>query len=207
MAKRNPEKTRKNILDAAAKEFAGAGLGGARIDRIAEESGCNKRMIYHYFGSKDGLYQEVLTALYTEMRQHELAIELDQANPVDALVELADRTFDFFVQRPEFIRILNDANLTQSQPSAETGPRGDLTADLIRQIAQLLDKGQKAGTVRAGLDATQLYVSIAGLGYFYLSNGYTLGALFQRDLLAAPEIEVRRDHVRAAVQAIVREPQ
>jgi TetR/AcrR family transcriptional regulator len=203
MAKRNPEKTRKNILEAAIQEFARAGFGGARVDRIAEEAGSNKRMIYHYFGSKDGLYQEVFGALYTEIREHELAIDLDETKPVEALVDLADRSFDFFLQRPEFIRIVNDENLTRAHATGDAGHRGQLTADLIDRIASLLKTGEEAGVIRSGLDAVQLYVSIAGLGYFYLSNAYTLGALFRRDLLAEDEVRARRAHIRGAVRAIV----
>ena len=204
MAKRNPEKTRQNILDTAIKEFAQVGYSGARVDRIAAESGSNKRMIYHYFSNKAGLYQEVFTSLYQEIRQHEMALKLDDENPVDSIVDLAGRTFDFFVQRPEFIRILNDKNLNFSSTAPEAAKKESLTVSLIERITNLLDIGKANGTIRNGLDATQLYISIAALGYFYLSNAHTLGALFQRDLFSQDEISQRREHITEAVRAIIR---
>jgi AcrR family transcriptional regulator len=203
MAKRNPKQTKENILQAAIAEFAGAGFGGARVDRIAEQAGANKRMIYHYFGNKEGLYQAVFLTLYSEIREHEMSIDLDPQTPIDTLVDLAVRTFDFFVGRPEFIRILNNENLLKARSAEGPGNQRNQTASLIARIDEVLRAGEARGEVRSGIDAIQLYVSIAALGYFYLSNSHTLGLLFSRDLLSSDAINQRRAHIRDSVRAML----
>ena len=57
---RNPEKTRQRLIEVTAQAMAQHGGAGVRVDRIAAESGINKRMIYHYFGDKDGVCAHVL---------------------------------------------------------------------------------------------------------------------------------------------------
>ncbi len=68
-ATRNPERTRGRILSAALKEFAAKGFAGARVDLIARRAAINKRMLYHYFGDKEGLFKAVLRRKISERQK------------------------------------------------------------------------------------------------------------------------------------------
>ena len=81
LAPRDPERTRSTILAAATTEFSRKGLDGARVDKIARRSGVNKRMIYHYFGDKEGLYLAVLEKSYTAIRAAEFEAEPGRPGP------------------------------------------------------------------------------------------------------------------------------
>lgn len=115
MAKRQPEQTYERILNAAAFEFADKGLSGARVDAIAERAGANKRMLYHYFGNKEALYLAVMERAYELIRSAEQDLELESREPVDAIRELVRFTFNYFVEHPEFMRLLNNENLYNAQ--------------------------------------------------------------------------------------------
>ena len=80
-ALRDAKPTRELILEAATIEFATKGIGGARVDEIAARSGANKRMIYHYFGDKQGLYLAVLERTYEEIRVAETKLQLEELEP------------------------------------------------------------------------------------------------------------------------------
>ena len=110
-AKRNPEAARQRILAAALAEFSEKGLGGARVDVIAERAGANKRMLYHYFGNKDDLFLAVLELAYGDLREAEKALNLDDLSPVEGMRKLVAFTFDYFNQTPYFINLLNNENL------------------------------------------------------------------------------------------------
>ncbi|KAB2869982.1 MAG: TetR/AcrR family transcriptional regulator, partial [Burkholderiaceae bacterium] len=112
---RDPEPTRARILAAAKAEFARSGLGGARVDRIAERAGANKRMLYYYFDSKDGLFRAVLEATYEHIREAEKALHLDALDPHEAIRRLIEFTWDYHLQHPEFLSLLNSANLHRAE--------------------------------------------------------------------------------------------
>ncbi|HSY18794.1 MAG TPA: TetR/AcrR family transcriptional regulator [Candidatus Acidoferrales bacterium] len=98
-AVRNPDRTRSRILAAAAAEFAAKGQAGARVDAIARRAGTNKRMLYHYFSDKGGLYRAVLRAKITERRT------LFEAAPGDPAENLPFR-FEMMCRDLEWIRLL-----------------------------------------------------------------------------------------------------
>jgi len=103
---RDPERTRGAILAAATQEFTGSGLTGARVDAIARRARVNKRMIYHYFGDKDGLYLAVLEATYQSIRAAEMDLHLTDRDPVDGMRELVRFTWGYFLAHPEFLSLL-----------------------------------------------------------------------------------------------------
>jgi AcrR family transcriptional regulator len=194
-ALRDAERTRKAILDAARTEFAVNGLAGARVDRIAEVSGANKRMIYYYFNSKDDLYLAVLEEAYTAMRVSERTLELDDLKPVEAIRRLVEFKFDFWTENPALISLLNGENVLGAQHLKRSTRLSEMHISLVRTIGGILDAGVADGTIRAGIDPLQLYISISGLSYFFFSNGPTLTTAFGKDLGTQAARTTRRAHV------------
>ena len=114
-AARDPEQTRARILAAAKVEFARVGLGGARVDRIAALAGANKRMLYYYYGSKDGLFRVVLESTYEHIRESEKALHLDEVDPPEAIARLVAFTWNYFLDHPEFLSLLNSENMHRAE--------------------------------------------------------------------------------------------
>jgi AcrR family transcriptional regulator len=195
MAKRKPEQTYERILNAAAFEFADKGLSGARVDAIAERAGANKRMLYHYFGNKEALYLAVMEQAYESIRTAEQDLELESREPVEAIRELVRFTFNYFVEHPEFMRLLNNENLYNACYIRRSTKIQALHFPLVGYIGEVLQRGERQGIFRAGVDPVQLYISIAGLGYFYLSNVATLETIFDRDLHGEQALKTRLDHI------------
>jgi TetR/AcrR family transcriptional regulator len=194
-SRRDPEATRERILRAAVAEFADKGLGGARVDEIADRAGANKRMLYHYFGNKEDLFLAALESVYADIRRHELTLELEHQEPVEAMRSLVVFTWDYFVENPHFITLLNSENLHRARHLVRSEGIRAMHSPLIRLIGGILERGVGAGAMRAGIDPMQLYISIASLGYFYHSNIHTLSAIFGRDFAAPAERERRREHI------------
>ena len=192
---RDPERTRARILDAATREFARYGLGGARVDRIAERAGANKRMLYYYFGDKDGLFLAALEGRYAHIRNAERSLDLEKTDPRIALKRLVEFTWHYYLEHPEFLTLLNSENLHKGRHVRSSKRVRDLHSPFVETLGAVLRRGEKAGVFRAGIDPVQLYISIAGEGYFYLSNRYTLSRIFGRDLMAPRALSGRARHI------------
>lgn len=192
---RNPERTRKAILEAATKEFAGRGLSGARIDQIAARSGTNKRLIYYYFGSKDALFKIVLERTYADIRTAEQALHLDTLDPAEAVRQLVSFTWNYYIAHPEFLTLLNSENLHRAAHIRSLPHIREMNSPLVSLIEGVLERGRAKKIFRGGVDAVQLYISIAALAYFYLSNNATLSTVFGRDLLAPKARAERLSHI------------
>ncbi len=170
---------------------------------ITREAGVSKQLLYHYFGSKDGLYQAVLESAYAEIRAFEQALSLEDMPPDEALARLAGFSFDYLAETPDFIALLNDENGHGGLHVRQSHALGALHSPLVDLIASTLDAGVAAGRIRPGIDPVQLYISIAALGYFYFSNARTLSAIFGRDLMDKAQVAARRAHVIEFVMAAV----
>ena len=181
---RDPERTRGRILEAAKAEFAAHGLGGARVDRIATQADANKRMLYYYFGNKDDLFLAVLEDAYVHIREAEKALRLTEIDPPEAIRRLVAFTWEYYLEHPEFMTLLNSANPHRARHLEKSTKVRSLHSPFVAMIEEILERGRKNGVFRAGVDPVQLYVSIAALTYFYLGNKYTLSAIFGRDLLS-----------------------
>lgn len=192
---RDADRSQSTILAAARDEFAEHGLGGARVDRIAERAGLNKRLIYYYFEDKETLFQAVLEQAYRDIREQEEKLHLLELDPPTAVRRLVEFTWDYFLAHPEFLTLLNSANLHKARHLADSRRARELNSPVIETLAAVLERGRKEGSFRGGVDPVQLYVSIAGLAYFYLSNSYTLSAIFGRDLLAPRARAERLSHM------------
>lgn len=197
---RNSIKTKAAILVAARAEFAERGFEGARVDAIAALAGANKRLLYHYFGNKEDLYRAVLLDAYQEIRRGERALSLDQYGPVDAMDRLVRFTFRHFLANPWFPRLLNTENLENARFLKTLPDIQAIHSPLVGQITTIVSRGADAGTFRRDVDAVQLYISIAALGFFYVSNMATLSVIFGRDLAGVAMVQERESQ---AVQMVL----
>lgn len=192
--KRNPERTRELIHDAALAEFAEMGYGSARVDTIAARAGVNKRMLYHYYGNKDDLFLYVLERAYAKIRTHESELNLDSFGPEDAVRELVRFNFTYNLDNPEFMRLLNNENLYQASHIKKSDKIQKMHSPFVGMIKGVLTRGQEAGVFRSNVDAVQFYITLVSVSYFYLSNVYTLGTIFGRDFNSDEEKSTRLDH-------------
>lgn len=192
---RDADRSQAVILGAARDEFAEYGLGGARMDRIAERAGLNKRLIYYYFEDKERLFQAVLEQSYRDIRQAEQQLNLRELAPGEALRRLVEFTWTYYLDHPEFLTLLNSANLHKGRHLAGSRRARDLNSPLIELLAEILERGRRDKVFRGGVDPLQLYISIAGMSYFYLSNNHTLSAIFGRDLMSPRARQERLSHM------------
>jgi AcrR family transcriptional regulator len=196
---RDPEGTRARILAAATREFARHGLGGARVDRIAAHADANKRMLYYYFGDKEALFLAVLEQAYADIRTAEQKLNLLDLPPVEGVRRLVDFTWRYYLDHPEFLTLLNSENLHRGRHLKRSKSIRPMNSPLIETLAGILRRGEAAGTFRVGVDPLQLYISIAGLAYFFLSNNHTLVQVFDRTLATPAAREARAVHMSAVV--------
>jgi TetR/AcrR family transcriptional regulator len=194
-AVRNSEASRAKILDAARAEFVTHGLSGARVDRIAERACVNKNLIYHYFQSKEELYLRILEGIYSELRERQRDLEVRDLPPVEGMRALVAHTFDHFVETPDLIRLMSIENIHYAHYLKQSKVVKSLYIPLLQTLKTLLARGQAEGSFRANVDAIDLYLSISGLAYFYLSNRYTLSWIFNQKLDSPKRLAQRRAHV------------
>ncbi|MGH6681951.1 MAG: TetR family transcriptional regulator [Bradyrhizobium sp.] len=204
---RNPEETRRKLIDAGMDVFARYGLLGARVDMIAEQAGVNKQLIYYHFGDKDGLYSAVLEAAYRDIRASERELSLAELAPDVAIERLTKFSFDYLVANPAFVALLRDENVHRGTHLRQSPVLRELRSPFIQMIAETLRRGERAGIFRSGIDPVQFYMSLTGLCYFYLTNIHTLSELFDQDLNAPEALARRRAHVVEFVMGFLAGPQ
>ena len=193
--RRDPAATREKLLTAARREFADSGLAGARVDEIAARAGVNKQLVYHYFGDKDALYLAVLEWVYEEIRAQERELNLEGLPPEQAIKKLIESSFDHLAGHPDFIVLLNDENRGGARHVRGSRKLEAMHSPLVSLVSTILGQGMKAGIFRKGINPVHLYISIAGLSYFYFSNTPTLSAIFGKDLSSQAARQARRKHV------------
>jgi len=176
--KRNPEATRAAILQAALEEFSDEGLSGARVDRIAARAGASKPMIYEYFGDKSGVYAAALREAYLQIRQGEAALELDLATPEAAIRRLIHFTLGHYRDNPWFIRMLNTENLLGGATVQGMEDVAALQSLVLDRLGAILTRGARDGCFTREVTARDLYILIAALCWFPISNQHTLRAAF-----------------------------
>jgi AcrR family transcriptional regulator len=200
----DPERTMANILLVAKAEFGEKGLAGARIDEIAAATQTSKRMIYYYFGSKEGLYLAVLEESYRHMREIESRQELDDLEPELALQRLVEFTFDHHHGNPDFIRLVMSENMNRGQYMAQSQVIQDVNVPAIDSVTRLYLRGVKSGVFRKGIDPLDIHASISALTFFNVSNEHTFGLIFKRDMKAAAHVTARRKSIVEMVLRFVR---
>jgi len=202
--RRDPAGTRRKLLAAARREFADHGLAGARVDEIAARAGVNKQLVYHYFGDKDALYLAVLEWVYDEIRTQERELNLEGLPPERAIQKLIESSFDHLARHPDFILLLNDENRNGARHLRSSLKIEDMHSPLVSMVSTILKQGVRTGAFRKGVNPVHLYISIAGLSYFFFSNTPTLSAIFGSDLSSKSARRARRKHVVDLVMQALR---
>jgi len=199
--KRDPEGVRRNILQVASAVFADSGLSGARIDEIAARTRTSKRMIYYYFGDKEGLYKACLEAAYAKVRAGEEDLDLGGLPPERALERLVAFTFDHHRRNPDFIRMVMIENIHCANYLRASAVIRSQNVAAIDKLADIIRRGEATGAFRAGLDPVELHWQISALSFFNVSNRPTFSALFGDHLFSDKGQEALRDH---AVEMVLR---
>jgi len=205
--KRNPARVRANILAVAQKEFAANGLSGARIDEIAAKTETSKRMIYYYFGDKNGLYRHVLEEAYREVRAGEEELDLGNLPAAKALRKLVEFTFDHHAAHPDFIRLvmienIHDANYLKCSPVIKS-----LNKAAIEKLEKICRRGQADGIFRSGIEPLELHWHISALSFFNVSNRATFSNIFGDSLTRGNGQKVLREQITQMVLRFVLKPE
>ncbi len=178
--------SRSKLLRAATGIFAKHGFAGGRVQQISKAAKSYDRMIYYYFGSKEGLYIAVLEDIYRRMNEAEAEIALDDAQPVESLKAVIRFVWRYYRKHPEFVTLLNNENLHQGRHISKLKTARDYSSPAISLLDGLLRNGIAQGLFRADISARDIYLMIASMGYFYQSNRFTLSA-FLGESLETPE--------------------
>lgn len=201
--RRDPEGTRRQILDAAIEEFSANGLLGGRVDAIAERTRSTKRMIYYYFHSKEELYSAALVESYRRIRQTEVNLHLDEYEPEEALRLLVRSNVEHHERNPEFVRLVVFENLL---PAGAIHLMSDEVRESNRTAVTIIDdilrRGRRTGVFRAdprAPSALDVQEVISGLAFQRVSNRATFRELFGRDMLGEAESE----QIRAMIEDVV----
>jgi AcrR family transcriptional regulator len=198
--KPDAQRTRADILAVARSEFVEHGLSGARVDAIAERTRTTKRMIYYYFGSKEGLYSAVLEQAYSGIRSAEATLALDDLDPPTALRRLIEFTFDYEDSHPDFVQLIAIENIHQAGYLKQLPTIQRVNADAIAMLDAILARGRARGVFTRACSAVDVHLMISGLCFYRVSNRHTFGLIFACDL-SAPE--VRERHKAMIVETIV----
>ena len=202
--KNDPDQTRRDIIAVATREFALLGLAGARIDRIAAQTKSSKRMIYYYFGSKEGLYITVLEEAYRNLRRIEGELRLEGFTATDALRELVGFTFDHHVAHADYVRLIAIENIHEGKHLAKSRTIQDLNVPAIDAVRRVLALGEREGVFRDHIDPVDLHMSISALCFHNVSNRHAFGIIFKRDMASPAALRARRAVVIETILAAVR---
>jgi AcrR family transcriptional regulator len=197
----DPERTKADIIKVATAEFSEKGLAGARIDDIALAMSTSKRMIYYYFGSKEGLYIAVLEEAYRRIREIESELHLEDLSPEEALRKLVGFTVDYQLANPDFVRLVMNENMHRGEYLGQSKAIQKLNVPAIQGLRKVYERGLAAGVFRAGIDPVDLHMSISALSVFNVANRHTFGLIFKRKLDSPSVMRERRESV---VEMIVR---
>ncbi|MBF0276603.1 MAG: TetR family transcriptional regulator [SAR324 cluster bacterium] len=202
---RNADATKRRIFNAAYKEFAQNGFAGARVDQIAKKAKANKRMIYQYFGNKEALFSRVLMVAYNDIREEEKKLELDHLKPEKALSKLVEFTWDYYLSHPEFMALVNSANLHKARHLSDFSiDMTQLHSGHVTLVKNILDRGVASGVFRKGVDAVQLCITIAAVGYYYLTNRYSGSILFGMDFMEEKALKTRGKFNKEVILRLVK---
>lgn len=192
--KQDPAGVQSNIIAVAMAEFAQNGLSGARIDDIAAKTRTSKRMIYYYFGDKDGLYRRVLEEAYRKVREGEQQLDLDHLPPIEALTRLVEFTFDHHSDNPDFIRLVMIENIHHSVYMKQSDAIREVNAGAIHKLEEICRRGREAGLFRA-VEPVEIHWHISALSFFNVSNRATFSGIFGDELFTPAGQDRLRAHV------------
>ncbi|MCO1653773.1 TetR family transcriptional regulator [Pseudonocardia sp. S2-4] len=196
---RDADRTRAEILDVATRVFADQGYSGARVDEIAARTSTTKRMLYYYFGSKEGLYLAVLERAYAGIRALERQLDVEHLPPVRAIRQLAELTFDHHESHPDFIRLVSIENIHRAEHLVASPMLEELAGPALQVLTGILERGRAEGLFRDDVDALDVHMVISAFCVFRIANRHTWSAIFRRDMLDP----ARREHYRALLGDLV----
>ncbi len=196
---RDADRTRAELLSVATEVFASEGFSGARVDDIAERTRTTKRMIYYYFGSKEGLYLAVLESAYRGIREAESRLDVDHADPVEAVRRLAELTFDHHVTHEAFIRLVAIENIHRGASIRRIDHLRTVAQPAKSLLDEILQRGRDAGVFRDDVDAIDVHLVISSYCVFQIANKHTFGYLFEVDF----DDDARRSHMRSVIGDVV----
>lgn len=197
--KRDAERTKAALLDAAAQEFARSGFAAARVEDIAQRVGIAKRLVFYYFNSKEQLYIATLEDAYAKIRASEQALTDASLTPREALQRICTATFDYYVQHPGFVRLVASENIEGGAFLAKSAIVKQSNEGIIRLLDNVLARGRADGTLRTDIEAVDVHMTISSLAFFVIANKHTFGTLFGVDM----DAEDFRQHKRAQIVDIV----
>jgi AcrR family transcriptional regulator len=200
----DPDETRNNILEVAAREFAEKGLAGARIDEIAEKTASSKRMIYYYFGGKDELYRAVLERSYRQIRAREVDASFETLPADKALIAQIEHTFDYHADHPEFVRLVMNENIHHGAHIGHIEGLKERNKSVIATLQTIIDTGVAEGIFLQGIDPVDLHMSISALCFYNVSNRYTFASNFGVDMSTPKVLAKRRKQVAEIILAWVK---
>lgn len=204
----DPEATRRDILEVATREFAAYGLAGARIDEIADQTRTSKRMIYYYFGDKEGLYRAVLEGAYSRIRKIEAGLDLEHLGPEEALRTLVRFNFDYHNSNEDFIRLVMIENIHHAEVLNKSDVIQALNVTIIDALREIYGRGLAEGVFRPGLTELDLHWAISALCFFNVSNRPTFSGIFKKDLgTEAAQAERRQQVVDMVLRYVLAKPE
>jgi len=171
--------SKKRILDSALIEFSTNGYAGARVDEIAKRAGVSKPLIYEYFGDKNAVYAAALREAYVQIRAGENMLDLEGLSPEKAIEALVIFTLEHYRKNPWFISMLNTENLRGGSTIRKVQDASEIQSTLFQKLGTILENGHRAGIFRPDVEPVDLYIFIASLCYFPISNIHTLRAVFE----------------------------
>jgi len=202
---RDPDRTRRAILDAATDEFVAKGFAGASVNEIAERANVNKRMLYHYFGKKDELYVAVLERVYTSLRAAQTQqLRLSDLPPKEAIDKLVLFTWDYYLHHPELLSLMATENMLDGKYALRSDRIRDANAPLMELLSDVLERGQREGVFRQRVDPFHLYLTIVSLASYYIGTCYTLSSLAGCDLATPAALDKRLRHIMDVVLGYLR---
>ena len=194
-----PEANRARIVRAAIDEFAARGFKGASMDAIAARTDTTRALINYHFGGKEQIYLAVLEHVYAEIRQAESLLDLDHLDPASAIRRIVEFTFTYYLEHEGFVRLVVAENQARGRHFKKSKAMRTLNRPIIERLARVIARGQAAGAFRADADPTEVHMVVAALGLFNVTNQYTFGAIFQREMGARGDVARRRELVARVV--------
>ena len=194
-----PEANRARIVEAAIDEFASRGFKGASMDAIAARTHTTRALINYYFGSKEKLYIAVLEQVYSEIRDAESKLDLDHLPPIDAVRRIVEFTYNYYVEHEGFVRLVVAENQARGRHLRKSRTMRTLNRPIIDRLAGVIVRGQAEGLFARDIDPVEVHKAIAALGMFNVTNQYTFGAIFQREMGAKGDLRGRRETVTEVI--------
>lgn len=188
--RRDAARARAELLGIATQEFARVGYFGARVDEIAARSSTTKRMIYYYFGDKDGLFTAVLEHAYADIRAAEKALDLSHLSPRDALARFIDHTFRYHAAHPELARLVASENALDAVHLRQSSRQAGTNLPILQTLDDILVRGRADGSFVRDVSAVNLHLQMSAIALFRITNAPTIDATFGVRIDSTESLEV-----------------